>query len=157
MNVPPLSFMEENNDRDKLIGFIWWLQQFLDSLVQETQSATTDTPLFSPDLPKEIRHAITIAWKEINNGRKVFYQVADIQKDIPIAKLAEAGLTGPELSLKFHVLRWISGRFGSRQSPAWLRRLIKSADDILDSIASVNPVAHGIKEFKDTLSSLTWD
>lgn len=80
MYVPNLNFIEIKDDREKLIEFIWWLQQFLNSLVQETQSTTTDTPLFSPELPKEIRDAITVAWKEINDAGRCFTKLSTFKK-----------------------------------------------------------------------------
>lgn len=156
MDVPPLSFLDIKDDRERLIGFLWWLQQFLELLVKESEHSTQDVPLFSPELPNELRKSIFEAWHELNDRRRTFDEVVKYQeKEVAATDLERAGLTGAQLSFKFRVLHWIRERFGARKSPGWLRRFLKAIDDILDSIAGVNPVAHGIKEFKEALSSLT--
>lgn len=155
MDIPALHFLEAKDDRERLIGFLWWLREFLELLVKESEYPTQDVPLFWPELPDELRKSIFEAWHELNDRRRTFDEAVKYQEKVAASDLEKAGLTGAQLSFKFRVLQWIRGRFGARRSPAWLRRLLRAVDDILDSIASVNPVAHGIKEFKDALSSLT--
>jgi hypothetical protein len=152
VKIPSIDFLDSKDDRQTLLGFLSWLEKLFGALVEESQGPKD--PLFANDLPGDLRKAILEAWDEIGE-RGTFAKVIIEQSEIPGSVLAGAGLTGKQLSFKLRVLRWICEKFEGHRSSGWLRRVLKAVDDILDSIASVNPLAHALKEFKDALSSLT--
>jgi hypothetical protein len=153
MKIPSLDFLKGASDRDRLVGFIFWLGAFLGELVNETRKRTSDNDLFERDLPDGVLEAIEDAWKEIQE-KQLITKAANRQKDISDVELEESGLTGRQLSLKFRALHWICEKFRLNSTAGWLRRVLKSVDDILGSMAEGNVMAHALKEFKEVLESL---
>lgn len=151
MNVPTFEFIDHDDDRERLSGFLAWLGRFLDELLSELRKPSDK--VFESELPGDIVESVFGAWGEIRK-REVLERAIHVQMEMPRNTLEQSGLTGSQLSAKLRVLRWLGMRFARSRTGATLRRLLGMVNSLLGSLAEANPFVHALKEFKEVLESL---
>jgi hypothetical protein len=63
MKVPTFDFIDRDDDRERLSGFLDWLGQFLHELLDELRKPSNE--VFEPELPGEIVESVFGVWQEI--------------------------------------------------------------------------------------------
>ena len=152
-----------DKDKEILLKFLEGTQGFIGIIV-------SDIHLLAPD-QEEIYGLVRKSWEKV--GSTLDNVKSNIYKgNRDSRRLTLVGLTGVQLELKYKVYKkekdifdreWqkIKGISEPERKAWWLKikggllqRLINVIDIILDSISSVIPPAHAIKEFKDVLLSI---
>jgi hypothetical protein len=119
---------------------------------------------------KDIHDLVRNAWKELQpQFETATKEISEVSTDVSARRRFQAmGLSGSQLELKIKEYTWRRERLFnfdklklSKIPSDVLKRLLKalliSADNILDTLASMFLPIQAIKEFKDTLVSIASD
>jgi hypothetical protein len=115
---------------------------------------------------RDIHSLVREAWRELQPRFETATREMRKIVSIDVSSFQARGLSGSQLELKIEEYRWRREPFlsnfekfrPSKISSNVLKRLLKalliSADNILDTLASMLPTIQAVKEFKDTLASI---
>ena len=121
-------------DRASIIGILTFTRALLDILITR--------------IPQGERRRFTAAWQQQIRASLdvVIARVEALEaEDSPLwTRLVEAGLSGPSLELKRHLL-------ASALGGGLLRRFLRLLNSFLGSLAKAIPGVHGVKELKELL------
>lgn len=158
-------YKNTNTQKDKLtiLQFLFYTRESLGILVRNIRFIIPEQ--------KRVHKLIKETWKDINDA--ILSAKAKIDKDdYDFNMLKQVGLNGIQLELKYQIFKqgyemlyWHSKdaqkRTRKEKKSLWINikkalsgKLIKPIDNILDSLSSVLPALHAVKEFKDTLDTL---
>jgi hypothetical protein len=141
------------------------LEKFLFMFESDLQTTVANIDWMIPER-KAIHILVRHAWKELQQQFET--ATREIRK-IDVSSYQARGLSGSQLELKIEEYKWRREPFlsnfdklrPSKMTSDLLKRLLKalltSADNILDTLASMLPPMQAIKEFKDTLVSIASD
>ncbi len=141
------------------------LEKFLSMLESDLQNTVANIDWIIPER-RDIHSLVREAWRELQpqfeTATKEMRKIASID----VLSFQARGLSGSQLELKIEECRWRREPFlsnfkkfrPSKSTSNVLKRLLKalliSADNILDTLASMLPTIQAVKEFKDTLASI---
>jgi hypothetical protein len=141
------------------------LEKFLFMLESDLQNTVANIDWIIPER-RDIHSLVREAWRELQpqfeTATKEMRKIASID----VSSFQARGLSGSQLELKIEEYRWRREPFlsnfkkfrPSKITSNVLKRLLKalliSADNILDTLASMLPTMQAVKEFKDTLASI---
>lgn len=146
------------------------LEKFLSMFESDLQNTVANIEWMIPER-KDIYGLVRNAWKELQpqfeTATKEIREI--VSTDVSAgARFQAMGLSGSQLELKikeytrrrerllnFDKLKL--SRIASDVLKRLLKALLTSADNILDTLASIFPPMQAIKEFKDTLVSIASD
>lgn len=129
-----------HEDKDSIIGILQFTERLLERLISR--------------LPADEQLRFSNAWQQQVKPQlaNVISQIQDVQSDSsPIwTRLVGAGLSGPNLDLKRHLL-------ATSAKDGLLKRFLRILNSWLGSLADAIPGAHPIKELKELLEEFFED
>jgi hypothetical protein len=131
--------------RNELRAFVFELQDLLQAIVENQEL-----------IPSARLGDVQRAWESVQPRFSELIAALD-GPNIPLEQLEQHGLTGDELNLKRRGFRGRLFAWGRRINQDWVRSVLRWADTILGSLATVFPVAGAIKEFKESIENLIED
>ena len=144
------------------------LEKFLTMFESDLQKTVINIDWMIPER-KDIHVFVRNAWKELQPRLEPAKREIHKIGSIDASTFQVRGLSGSQLELKIEEYRWRREAFLynfnkfklSKIAGDVLKRLLKallvSADNVLDTLASMLPTIQAIKEFKDTLISIASD
>jgi hypothetical protein len=129
-----------DQEKNAIVGILQFTEKLLDHLIER--------------LPATEKVLFRTAWDQQIKGQlaEVVSQIRGVQAEgSPLwTSVARAGLTGPNLNLKTHLL-------ASAASDGLLKRFLRILNSWLGSLADAIPGAHPIKELKELLEEFFTD
>ncbi|SEO01023.1 hypothetical protein SAMN05216404_1106 [Nitrosospira multiformis] len=139
-----------------LIGFVYWLQDFINEIsnqvrLQGNLTGYQGLPLFDEELIQGLPDALA----ELNENRQFESLVESLQSGGPtlINMIVQHGLYGAQLRWKLSNVNIRITRFLERQTAPLLHRLLSTVDTILESILGVVAGGSAIKELKEMIEN----
>lgn len=143
------------------------LDKFLSMFKSDLQNTVANIEWMIPER-KDIHVLVRNAWKELQPQFETATKEIGKIASTDVSSFQARGLSGSQLELKIKEYTWRRerlfnfdklrlSRIASDVLKRLLRALLASADNILDTLASIVPPIQVIKEFKDTLVSIASD
>lgn len=124
----------------------------LEDFLKELRSILEEATISGEGLvPAYLTPLLIEAWPEVATKYEALQQA--VQSGEYETRLQEAGLRGPQFRVKAEGFGRHLSIFRSDRKPKWLKKLLRWADIILGSLASVIPGGDAVQEFKEAIEA----